>query len=149
LPEATPEFKRWLGDAFGELDVGRAFIFRRTFTKGDVALFRGVTGDSNPDHLDEELTRESRFGRRIVPGLLTDGVMTHTGGLLGFLATEMSFRYLPPVYIGDTVTCSMTLSVKDKAKRRIEGVVIFTSQDGAEGLRAWFAGFPVQVRLAR
>ena len=30
--------------------------------------------------------------------------MTHLGGLWAFLATEMSFEFLGPVYVGNTVT---------------------------------------------
>jgi acyl dehydratase len=29
---------------------------------------------------------------------------THIGGLVGFLATEMRFEFLDPVYVGDTIT---------------------------------------------
>jgi len=48
MPEPIPEFKRRLREAFDELEVGRTFTFRRTFTDGDVVLFCGVTGDYNP-----------------------------------------------------------------------------------------------------
>jgi len=43
MPEASPEFKRLLQEAFQAVQVGRTFTFRRTFTNGDVALFCGVT----------------------------------------------------------------------------------------------------------
>ncbi len=50
MPEATPEFKQQLREAFEEMYVGQTFTFQRTFTDGDVALFCGVTGDYNPYH---------------------------------------------------------------------------------------------------
>ena len=96
MPEATPEFKQRLREAFDEMYVGQTFAFRRTFTDGDVALFCGVTGDYNPHHQDEAFARESWYGRLTIPGLLTGSMLTHIGGLLGFLATEMSFEYLGP-----------------------------------------------------
>ena len=34
MPEATPEFKRQLQEAFDAMDVGQTFTFRRTFTTG-------------------------------------------------------------------------------------------------------------------
>ena len=83
MPEATPEFKQQLREAFDSILVGQAFTFRRTFTEGDVALFCGITGDYNPYHIDETFTQSSWFGRRIIPGLLTSGMMTHIGGLSG------------------------------------------------------------------
>ncbi|MGH2482239.1 MAG: MaoC/PaaZ C-terminal domain-containing protein, partial [Ktedonobacteraceae bacterium] len=98
MSEATPVFKQQLKDAFAEIQVGATFTYRRTFTEGDVTLFCGVTGDFNPYHMDETFADQSWYGRRIIPGLLTWSMLTHIGGMLGFLATEMHFHYLAPVY---------------------------------------------------
>jgi acyl dehydratase len=149
MPEATPEFKQQLQEAFEALHVGQTLTFRRTFTDGDVALFCGVTGDYNPYHQDEAFARESWYGRLTIPGLLTGSMLTHIGGLLGFLATEMSFEYMAPVFVGDTITCTVTIAEKDEERRRVQATVEFVNQDGVEVLRASFAGFPGQVRLAR
>lgn len=149
MPEPTPEFKRQLREAFDEMHVGQTFSFRRTFTDGDVAMFCGVTGDYNPYHQDAEFARESFYGRLTIPGLLTGSMLTHIGGLLGFLAAEMSFEYLGPVFVGDTISCTVTVVRKDEEKRRVECEAAFVSGDGDEVLRASFAGFPGQVRLAR
>ena len=69
--------------------------------------------------------------------------------MLGFLATEMSFEYLAPVFVGDTITCTVTIAQKDETKRRITATVDFVNQDGMEVLRASFGGFPGRIRLAR
>src|SRR6202023_4237732 len=105
MPGATPEFKQQLKTAFDSIHVGQTFTFRRTFTEGDVALFCGVTGDYNPYHIDQMFAESNWFGRRNIPGLLTSSMITHIGGLIGFLATEMHFEYVQSVYIGDTITC--------------------------------------------
>ena len=149
MPEATAAFRAQLKTAFDTLSVGQTFSFRRTFTDGDVALFCGMTGDYNPYHLDDLFARESWFGRRIIPGLLTASMMTHIGGMLGWVASEMSFAYLAPVYVGDTVTCMLAVTAKDEARRRIDGAISFVNQDGREVLRATVSGFPSLVRLAR
>lgn len=149
MPEATPEFKRRLREAFDEMHVGQTFTFRRTFTDGDVTLFCGVTGDYNPYHQDEAFARESWYGRLTIPGLLTGSMLTHIGGMLGFLATEMSFEYLAPVFVGDTISCTVTITERDEAKRRVTATAGFANQDGLEVLRATFAGFPGRIRLAR
>ena len=149
MPEATPEFKRRLREALDATYVGQTFTFRRTFTDGDVALFCGVTGDYNPYHQDAEFAKESWYGRTTIPGLLTGSMLTHIGGLLSFLATEMSFEYVAPVYVGDTITCTVTVLEKDEPRRRVECGVDFVNGEGAQALRARFAGFPGQVRLAR
>ena len=149
MPEATPEFKQRLREAFDEMYVDQTFTFRRTFTDGDVALFCGVTGDYNPYHQDEAFARESWYGRLTIPGLLTGSMLTHIGGLLGFLATEMSFEYLAPVFVGDTIACTVTITEKDEAKRRVVASANFVNQEGVEVLRASFGGFPGRVRLRR
>src|SRR5216683_6509047 len=113
MSEATPEFKQQLRAAFDAIYVGQTFTYRRTFTDGDVALFCGVTGDLNPYHQDDVFAASTPFGQRIIPGLLTASMLTHLGGMLGFLATEMHFEFVAAVYIGDTVTCTLTFVERD------------------------------------
>ena len=146
---ATPEFKQQVREAFDALQVGQTFTFRRTFTEGDVALFCGVTGDYNPYHIDQTFAESNWFGRRNIPGLLTSSMITHIGGLIGFLATEMHFEYLQSVYIGDTITCTVTFQEKDEEKRLIYATASLVNQDGVEVLKARFSGFPSNIRLAR
>ena len=149
MSEATPEFKQQLRAAFEAIQVGQTFTFRRTFTEGDVALFCGVTGDYNPYHIDETFAQSNFFGRRNIPGLLTASMITHIGGMLGFLATEMHFSYVASVSLGDTITCTVTFTEKDEQKRVCHATAVFVNQHGAEVLHARFSGFPANVRLAR
>lgn len=147
MPGATPEFKAQLQKAWDNLPEGAVFTYRRTFTEGDVALFCGVTGDFNPYHQDDTFVEQSWFGRRIVPGLLTGSMITHMGGMIGFLAREMTFQFLSPVFIGDTITCTITMNEKDETQRLFRAEAIYLNQDGKEVLRATFNGFPANLRL--
>ena len=61
----------------------------------------------------------------------------------------MSFEYVAPVYVGDTITCTVTVLEKDEPRRRVECGVDFVNGKGSQVLRARFAGFPGQIRLAR
>lgn len=149
MSEATDEFKRNLKIAFDSISEGQTFSFRRTFNEGDVALFCGVTGDYNPYHIDEIFIKESWFGRKIIPGLLTASMITHIGGMIGFLATEMVFEFIQAVYVGDTITCVITITEKDEVKRLMIAQATYVNQDNAVVLQARFKGFPAQVRLAR
>ena len=121
--------------------VGEKVAFSRTLTEVDAALFIGVTWDLNPYHTDDRYVAQTRFDRRIVPGLLTASLLTHFGGLWAFLATEMTFEFLGPVYIGDTVTAEAEIAeVSDKGWVRLAGRV--TGADGQEVLRATIKGYP-------
>ena len=146
---ATPEFKQQLKDALDATTVGQTFTFRRTFTEGDVSIFVGITGDYNPYHIDETFAAGTWYGRRNIPGLLTASMATHIGGMLGFLAKEMTFQYLAPVYVGDTITIVVTITEKDEVRREVVCECSYTNQDGKEVLRGRFAGFPANVRLAK
>lgn len=61
-----------------EIAVGDQTGLHRTISESDVYLFCGVTGDSNPLHLDEEYTKVTRFNRRVGPG----GLVASTGTAL-------------------------------------------------------------------
>lgn len=56
--------------------VGEKGQFTRTLSDGEVALFIGVTWDVNPLHTDDSFAAQTRFGRCIVPGLLTASLLT-------------------------------------------------------------------------
>ncbi len=137
--------RRALDDAFEAAEQGSTYSFRRTFTDADVALFCGVTQDHNPYHQDELFARETRFGARILPGLLAASMVTHLGGLMSLLATEMHFEFLAPVYIGDTITC--TLRIEAKEARRLVCSATLVNQDGVQVTRARCLGLPGPNRL--
>jgi 3-hydroxybutyryl-CoA dehydratase len=105
-PPTTPQPLTFPKRILDQPEVGSRASFTRTITEGDVAIFIGVTWDVNPYHTDEIFASQTKFAHRIVPGLLTAGLLTHLGGLWAFLATEMHFKFLAPVYIGDTITAS-------------------------------------------
>jgi acyl dehydratase len=140
------EWRRRTADAFAAIPADAEYVYRRTFTDGDVALFVGVSGDFNPLHQDAEHA-SLRFGRLIVPGLLTASMLTHIGGMLGFVAGEMHFEYVLPVYVGDTITCTLRVVESDPGRRRMVCVGEFVNEEGKLVLRARVSGYPTRVRL--
>lgn len=132
--------------AFAALAVGDRFRFTRTFSEADLSLFVGISGDFNPYHTDALFTAATRFGRPILPGLLVAGMVTHIGGLIGFLSREMTFQFLRPVYPGDTVTVETWVSEKDAERRRMVLDAEFRVRDEVV-LRGHLVGFPTRVRL--
>jgi acyl dehydratase len=107
-----------------------------------VSLFIGATWDVNPYHTDETFARETRFGRRIVPGLLTASLLTHLGGLWNFLATEMHFEFVAPVYPGDTVTALVEVAETHEERGLVLLRCQVTNGLGQVVLRARIDGFP-------
>lgn len=130
-------------------DIGQRAGFTRTLTDGDVSLFIGATWDVNPVHTDDRYCRERRYGRRIVPGLLTASLCTHMGGLWAFVAHEVTFRFIAPVYVGDTVTTVAQIVETDPARAWIRAEVWVFDEHGAEVLRGQVSGFlPEELRTA-
>ena len=88
------EHRRRTAEAFDAIQRGKQYVYRRTFTDGDVAMFCGVTGDFNPYHQDDVFAAASPFGRRIVPGLGSprskEGMHLGDHGYIRWLAPRIS-----------------------------------------------------------
>ncbi len=124
--------------------VGEKASFTRTLTEGDVSLFIGATWDVNPYHTDEIFAQQTTFAKRIVPGLLTASLLTHLGGLWAFLANRMTFEFLAPVYIGDTITAEAEVIEADETRGWVRLGCRCINQTGEQVLQADVTGFPGQ-----
>jgi acyl dehydratase len=103
-----------------DVHVGMEFSFSRTVTEADLEATMRLTGDHGGYHTDPEFARAAGFQSVIVPGLFQAGLGTQIGGHLNFLAREITFRYLKPVYVGDVLRCTMRISAVQPEKNRIE-----------------------------
>lgn len=116
------------------------FSFTRTFDERDVAAFGDLTRDYNPVHYDSEYAKIKGFDRLICHGLLTGAMVCELGGQLAWLATGMRFSFLRPVYVGDTVTCTLTiLAVDENRFARAEARIV--NQNDEQVLLAELEGF--------
>ncbi|MCF8143520.1 MAG: MaoC family dehydratase [Deltaproteobacteria bacterium] len=119
--------------------IGDRFCVTRTFTERDVIDFAETTRDYNPVHFDRRFTAIKNFRGRICHGLLVGSLLTEIGGQVGWLATEMNFKFKKPVYIGDTVTCELTIK-KMNDRGFGEAEVVFTHSDGTVVIEAEVKG---------
>ncbi len=135
----------WRRLAAKGLGPGMVFTFERTFTKRDVEVFGDITRDYNPVHYEERFTRVKGFSGLICHGLLVGSMVCELGGQVAWLASGMEFRFLRPVYIGETITCRLTIQeVGERGSAKAEG--IFTDQNGQRVLEATLTGFIPGVR---
>ncbi len=121
------------------LRAGDSFSISRTFTEEDVIRFAGVTRDYNPVHFDERFSSAKNFPGRICHGLLVAAMVSEIGGQVGWLASEMKFQFRKPVFIGETISCSLTITRIDD-RMRAEAVAIFRNQGSAIVLEALLKG---------
>jgi acyl dehydratase len=121
------------------LAVGDTFVVTRKFTQADMRSFADVTRDYNPIHFEKRFADVKNFKARICHGLLVGSILTEVGGQIGWLASEMNFRFKRPVYFGDTIECTFTISDID-ACNRARAKAIYCNQDGTIVLEADLAG---------
>ena len=90
------------------MKVGDTARRSRRITARDIELFTELTGDRNPLHYDDDAAAGSRFGRRIVQGGVTTGLLNAVvaedlpGPGSVFLHVDWNFR--APVSPGDEIT---------------------------------------------
>ena len=86
------------------MKVGDVVVWERTFSEEDVRRFAEHSGDEGVHHLQPD-----ESGRLMVHGLLTATLPTKIGGDINFIARQLTFRFLRPVYSGDTVRCEVKI----------------------------------------
>lgn len=102
--------------------VGDSAEMTKVFTEEDVYLFAGITGDRNPVHISKEYAAGTRFGERIVHGILTSGLISAAIGMklpgTGCLYVSQTVNFLKPVKIGDEITARVEV-VEVVSERRL------------------------------
>ena len=110
------------GKYVDELSEGMSAIFTRTVTEADIVLYSGISGDTNPVHLDQEFANSTMFKGRIAHGMLTAGFISAVLGTRlpgpGSIYLSQSLKFKAPVRIGDTVRARATITALDRDKGR-------------------------------
>ena len=79
-----------------------------TLTEAHVQAFAELTGDYNPLHFDEAFAAGTKFGRLVVQGGLTTGLLHALVAMdlpgPGSVFMSQHWRFTGPVFIGDTIT---------------------------------------------
>ncbi len=110
------------GYKFEELEVGMTALFSRTITDTDLRNFAGVSGDTNPMHLNEEYAADTFFKGCIIHGFLTASLLSTVIGTKlpgpGCLYISQSLFFKAPVRLGDTIYARATVKELIPDKRR-------------------------------
>lgn len=116
------------------LKIGDSFKKERLIDDALVRAFAEVSGDFNPIHIDEEFAKTTRFGRRIAHGMLSGAFIS---AVLGYELSEKKIVYLSqtmkftaPVYLGDTVTTTATVTAVREDKNIVTMDTTCTNQNG-------------------
>ncbi len=124
-------------DKIEDVPIGLSASFSKTVGESDIYLFAGITGDLDPNHVDEEYCKTTPFGHRIAHGALIIGYMSTASTLVsqGFGRPLVSLgydrvRFTKPVFIGDTVTINYEITEVDTERNRTIAKVEVLNQHG-------------------
>jgi 3-hydroxybutyryl-CoA dehydratase len=126
------------GHWYDDVRIGDTFGTSITITETHLVLGAGLIGDFNPHHVNAEYAKASRFGTRILHGMITSALMGAPVGMY-FHGTAIAYlehaaRFKAPVRAGDTLTTTWTVAAKHAKPRHGGGVVVLTAvcrnQDG-------------------
>ena len=117
-----------------QFSVGQTASMSKTVSEFDVYSFAGITGDFNPAHVNEAYAATTSFKKRIAHGMLSAGFVSAVLGTklpgAGSIYAGQTMKFLSPVYIGDTITASVTVKEIIEERRRIILTTEVTNQDG-------------------
>lgn len=125
--------------AIAGMKRGDSFAVSRTFTEQETIAFADISRDYNPVHFDHRFAKVKNFHGRICHGLLVASMLTEIGGQIGWLASQMNFRFKRPVYFGDTIECCFTITELDD-RNRARAEAVFKNQEDEIVIEAYLTG---------
>ena len=123
--------------------VGQRATRQLTLTTEHVRTYAALTGDHNPLHFDEAFAAKTRFGRLVVQGGLTTGLLHALVAMNlpgpGTVFLSQNWKFTAPVYIGDTITAEVEVLSVHASKPVTQLRIVVTRQDGETVLEgeAW------------
>jgi 3-hydroxybutyryl-CoA dehydratase len=114
------------------VEVGQKASYERTFTVKDVEQFADLSGDRGEHHL-----RPDKDVRIMLHGLLTATVPTKLGGDMNYIAREITYEFLRPVFTGDKVRADAVVTKVEQSEDHLKVAMGFVcyNQLGKEVLR--------------
>jgi len=118
---------------YNELNIGDCASFTKTISEFDVYSFAGITGDFNPAHINKTYAENSRFLKPIAHGMLSASLFSTVAGTKlpgeGTIYISQMLEFKAPVYFGDTITATLTVTEKLE-KGRVKLNCVAANQDG-------------------
>ncbi len=120
------------GKYYEDLEVGMVIRHElgRTLTEMDNVLFSTLTMNPQPLHLNEDFASKTEFGRRIVNGIFTMGVVVGitvgdltSGTIIANLGYE-AVKHPHPLFHGDTLYVETEVIAKRESKSRSDAGII-------------------------
>jgi len=121
-------------------------------TAEHVRKYAEISGDRNPLHFDEAFVKGTKFGRLVVQGGLTTGLLHALVAMdmpgPGTVFLSQSWKFTAPVFIGDTITAEAEVVSVHPSKPVSQLAIRVWREDGETVLEgeAWCYQFGVVGR---
>jgi acyl dehydratase len=125
------------------VQVGQTAERTLTLTAEHVRKYSEISGDHNPLHFDEAFAAGTKFGRLVVQGGLTTGLLHALVAMdmpgPGTVFLSQNWKFTAPVFIGDTITAHAEVLKVHQTKPVSQLAVRITRQTGETVLEgeAW------------
>ena len=123
--------------------VGQRASRSLTLTTEHVNKFAEISGDRNPLHFDAPFASRTKFGRLVVQGGLTTGLLHALVAMdmpgPGTVFLSQNWKFTAPVFIGDTITAHAEVLSVHESKPVTHLRMQVTRDDGSTVLEgeAW------------
>jgi acyl dehydratase len=118
---------------WSDLSIGLKHSFDASFTAQDTAAFAKLSGDTNPQHTDEEYAKSAAFTGPVLFGMLVASLYSQLAGVYlpgkFALLQGMNVDFNSPCYAGDRLTCAGEIVFMNKAYQRFEIEATTRKQD--------------------
>jgi len=118
----------------GKITAGQKATRSITFTADHVKIYADLSGDYNPLHFDEGFVENTKFGKLVVQGGLTTGVLHALVAMdmpgPGTVFLSQNWKFTAPVFIGDTITAEAEVLSVHESKPVTQLAIAIRRQDG-------------------
>lgn len=129
---------------YDDFRIGYKGTFTKTITEDVNRKFGELVEDFNPVHFDEQRMKKTVFGKRAANGFLTESaigtalVHMFTSHESIIIALKKEIKLVAPVFIGDTITATVTVKERFPEKQRLLCDCVVKKQDGVVAVEAQF-----------
>lgn len=117
-----------------DLYVGQTAEFTKTVSESDVYLFAGITGAQNPMQVNDVYAKQTRYGERIVHGMLSSSLISTVIGTQlpgnGTIYVRQNIQFKAPVFFGDTISAVVEVTDIFLDKNRVQLRTYCKNQNG-------------------
>jgi acyl dehydratase len=133
--------------------VGQKATRSLTLTSEHVQKYSEISGDRNPLHFDEAFAAKTKFGKLVVQGGLTTGLLHALVAMdmpgPGTVFLSQNWKFTAPVFIDDTITAEAEILKVHETKPVTHLRVKVTRQTGDTVLQgeAWCYTFEAEAEI--